>query len=202
MTLHEGSSIGRQGRAQARGDVVPALGLNRSVKRVFDVVAAVTGLTLFSPIVLITSIAIKLDSRGPIFCRETQYGYKRPIRVLKFRSQTTCVEGGRGNSRVTQVGRILRRSGIDKLPQLFNVLTGDMSIVGPRPFVTRPDMFENYPAPLLISGVKPGLIGYGQITESLRELSTTEQRINDDLRYAQNWSLFLDIKLVLTKLFT
>jgi lipopolysaccharide/colanic/teichoic acid biosynthesis glycosyltransferase len=200
MTLHEGSSIGRQG--SARGDAAPALGLNRSAKRVFDVLAAVTGLTLFSPIILIASIAIKLDSRGPIFCRETQYGYKRPIRVLKFRSQTTCVEGGRGNSRVTQVGRILRRSGIDKLPQLFNVLAGDMSIVGPRPFVTRPDQFENYPTPLLISGVKPGLIGYGRNNEFRRGFSTTEQRINDDLHYAQNWSLFLDIKLILTKLFT
>jgi lipopolysaccharide/colanic/teichoic acid biosynthesis glycosyltransferase len=98
------------------------------------------GLILFAPILLIASIAIKLDSRGPIFIRKTLYRYdNRAIKVLKFRVVTTCVEGDRINPRVTQVGQILSETGIDELPQLFNVLRGEMSIVGPRPYASRQD---------------------------------------------------------------
>jgi polysaccharide biosynthesis protein PslA len=91
------------------------------------------GLTLFAPILLITAIAIKLDTLGPIFIRKTLYRYdNRAIKVLKFRVVTTGVEGDRVNSGVTRVGQILSQSGIDELPQLFNVLRGEMSIFGRR----------------------------------------------------------------------
>jgi len=124
MALHGDNSIGR---------LSTVFGLGERVKRVVDIVAATVGLILFSPILLITSIAIKLDSQGPIFIREVRYAYNnRAIQVLKFRVVTTCVEGNRINARVTQLGQIVSQAGIDELPQFFNVLRGEMSIVGRR----------------------------------------------------------------------
>jgi putative colanic acid biosysnthesis UDP-glucose lipid carrier transferase len=108
-------------------------GLGERVKRLIDIEAAIIGLILFSPILLITSIAIKLDSQGPIFIREVRYACNnREIQVLKFRVVTTCMEGNRIKARVTQLGQIVSQSGIDELPQFFNVLRGEMSIVGRR----------------------------------------------------------------------
>ena len=101
---------------------------------------------------------------------------------------------------MTPVGRILRRTGIDELPQLLNVLRGEMSIVGPRPYTSRQDLFENRLMPLL--NVKPGMTGWSQITESREGLRTTEQRIIDDLHYVENWSLLLDIKIILMTAFS
>jgi lipopolysaccharide/colanic/teichoic acid biosynthesis glycosyltransferase len=127
MTLDGDKSIARVSRAT----VVLAFGLNERVKRLFDIVAATMGLILFSPILLVTSIAIKLVSQGPIFIRETLYGYNnRAIQVLKFRVVTACAEGNRIDPRVIQVAQILSQTGIDELPQLFDVLRGEMSIVG------------------------------------------------------------------------
>ena len=124
MALHGDNSIGQLGTV---------FGLGERVKRVIDIVAATVSLILFSPILLITSIAIKLDSQGPIFIREVRYGYNnRAIQVLKFRVATTCVEGSRITARVTQLGQMVRQSGIDELPQFLNVLRGEMSIVGRR----------------------------------------------------------------------
>jgi lipopolysaccharide/colanic/teichoic acid biosynthesis glycosyltransferase len=133
MTSNGDESIGGVSGATVRNGIIPAFGLDERVKRAFDIVAATMGLIILSPILLITSIAIKLDSQGPIFIRETLYGYSnRAIQVLKFRVMTTCVEGNRINPRVTQVGQIVSQAGIDELPQLFNVLRGEMSIVGRR----------------------------------------------------------------------
>ena len=111
--------------------------------------AATMGLTLFSPLLLITSIAIKLDAPGPILVRETLYGYKnRPIQILGFRLVATCTENDRTSPRLTRVGRILSQTGIDELPRLFNVLRGEMSIVGPPPCPRRD---------ALLNRVKPGM---------------------------------------------
>lgn len=201
MALRDDGSIGRQGGVRLLAHVVSSLGVRRRAKRIFDIGAAATSLILLSPIILIVSVAVKIESRGPFFSRETLYGYGiRPIRALKFRSVKACVEANRLNSRVTPVGRILRRTGIDELPQLLNVLRGEMSIVGPRPYTSRQDLFENRLMPLL--NVKPGMTGWSQITESREGLRTTEQRIIDDLHYVENWSLLLDIKIILMTAFS
>ena len=198
MALHDDSSVGRHSRG--RVSAAPALGPGGRIKRLFDIVTATTGLFLLSPIILVAAVAIKLDSRGPIFSREIAYGYKnRAFRVLKFRSATVCAKASRNNSHVTRVGRVLRQTGIDDLPKLLNVLGGAMSIVGPRPYARRRDLFEIRLMPLL-HGVKPGLTGWAQINEYRKGFTTTEQRINDDLYYVKNWSLFLDIKIILLTL--
>lgn len=168
--------------------------LNRCVRRLFDIIAATAGLALLSPLFLIVCVAIKLDSRGPIFLRQVRFGYKnRAIDVLTFRSVTSDTEANKG---ITRVGRIVRRSGIDRLPQLFNVLHGDMSIVGPRPCADRDGLLKNE-LMQLIKDVKPGMTGLAQIAETRGRLRTREQLIKDDLFYVENKSLFLDIKIIL-----
>jgi len=196
MAVRGGGSVGRDSRGRVLGGAVPALRPGGRVKRVCDIVAASGVLALLSPIILVVSIAIKLDSRGPIFSRETAYGHKnRAFRVLKFRSVTAGAEAGPSHSKVTRVGRVLRQTGVDELPQLLNVLSGAMSIVGPRPYARRQDLLENRLAPSL-DGVKPGLTGWAQINESREGFWTMERRINEDLYYVKNWSLFLDIKII------
>jgi hypothetical protein len=152
--------------APADRGVLPVFRLGPVAKRMIDIAAATLGLLLFSPILLIASIAIKLDSRGPVLIRETRYGYKnRPIQLLRFRLVTACAENDRTSPRLTRVGRILNQTGIDELPQLFNVLRGQMSIAGPRPCC--------HPRASL-NGVRPGMIGWAQI------VATREQRPDAD----------------------
>ena len=202
MAFGDNGWIGKNSRRRALGDGVAASGLGGGIKRAFDIIAGIASLILASPVILIVSMAIKLDSRGPIFSRETLYGYKnRPIVVLKFRSTMACPERDQTNFRATRVGRVLRQAGIDQLPRLFNVLVGEMSIVGPHPYARPHDLFEKRLVPLL-DGVKPGLTGWAQFIESRQGLRTTDQRINDDLYYVENWSLSLDIKIVLMTLFS
>ena len=166
-------------------------------KRVFDIVVATLKIVLFAPILLITSIAIKLDSPGPILIRETLFGYrKRAIRVHRFRFVTHCAETRPIAPRLTRVGRTLRQTGIGELPRLFSVLLGDMSIIGPPPFLNQQD-FSEFPPASLLENVKPGMIDCAGPAEP----RTAEQRVNDDLYYAANWSLYLDIKIILTALF-
>ena len=132
MASGGGKSTGRESDAAALGDVVAAFGPARRIKRTIDVVLAAMGLILFSPILLITSIAIKLDSRGPIFIREPQFGCEnRAIQVFKFRSVVDCGEGDHNKPlRLSRVGQIIRQTGIDELPLFFNVLRGEMPIIG------------------------------------------------------------------------
>ena len=150
MAFSDGKSSGRGNSALALGGDAPAFRLYQPAKRLFDIAAATMGLILFLPLLLITSIAIKLDSRGPILVRETLYGYKnRPIQVLGFRLVAAYAENDRTSPRLTRVGQILSQTGIDELPRLFNVLRGDMSIVGPPP---RPHRNA------LLNRVKPGIV--------------------------------------------
>jgi Undecaprenyl-phosphate glucose phosphotransferase len=192
----------------------PLTPFNRAIKRAFDVAAAIAGLIVISPLFVIVSLAIKLDSRGPVFFRQTRHGYNNePIRVLKFRSMTVMEEGDnfrpvtRHDPRVTRLGRLLRHTNIDELPQLFNVLVGDMSLVGPRPHATS----QNEVFAELISSfsrrhnVKPGITGWAQVNGYRGETDTLEKmlrRVEHDLYYIDNWSLLLDLKIIVMTLFS
>ena len=192
----------------------PLSSFDRFIKRLFDIVAAIAGLILFSPLLLCAAAAIKLDSPGPILFRQTRHGYnKQAIGVLKFRTMTTLEDGSdfkqvrRNDDRVTALGRILRRSNIDELPQLINVLMGQMSIVGPRPHATaHNDMFEGRILPFARRhNVKPGITGWAQVNGARGETDTVEkmqERIEYDLYYIDNWSFLFDIKIIVMTLFS
>lgn len=185
-----------------------------ALKRAFDLIVATLGLLMLSPLLAIVSIAIKLDSPGPILFRQTRHGYNNEaIQVFKFRTMRTMETGHaftqavRNDPRVTNIGRVLRRSSIDELPQLFNVLRGDMSIVGPRPHATsHNNMFEALIPPLSRRHkVKPGITGWAQVNGSRGETNTVEKmrrRVELDLHYIDNWSLLLDCKIVMLTLFS
>src|SRR6185437_454274 len=170
--------------------------LERGIKRAFDVILSGAGLVVFSPTVLAVSIAIKLDSRGPIFVRVTRYDYENQIvQVLKFRSRKADDTG----SHVTRAGHILGRTGINELLQLFNVLRGEMSIVGPHLNATRQNILQDKIRRLSRRQVKPGIIGWAQVHGYGGETGSTEyikQRIEYDLYYIENWSLLLDVKII------
>ncbi len=184
------------------------------LKRAFDIVVAIAGLILFSPLFLCAAAAIKLDTHGPVFFRQTRHGYnKQAIGVLKFRTMTTLENGSdfrqvrKNDDRVTAVGRIFRRTNIDELPQLINVLIGEMSIVGPRPHATaHNDMFEGRILPFARRhNVKPGITGWAQVNGARGETDTIEKmqdRVKYDLYYIDNWSFFFDIKIVVMTLFS
>ncbi|WP_439375560.1 undecaprenyl-phosphate glucose phosphotransferase [Bradyrhizobium sp. DASA03120] len=192
----------------------PLTPFNRAIKRAFDVVAAITGLVLTSPFFVILPLAIKLDSRGPVFFRQTRHGYNNePIRVLKFRTMAVMEEGdnfrsvSRHDPRVTRLGRFLRRTNIDELPQLFNVLVGNMSIVGPRPHPTaQNELFAELIASFFRRhNVKPGITGWAQVNGYRGDTDTLEKmqrRVEHDLYYIDNWSLLFDLRIILLTLFS
>lgn len=190
----------------------PLTPFNRAIKRAFDIAAAIAGLIIASPLFVIVPLAIKLDSRGPVLFRQTRHGYNNEcIRVLKFRTMTVMEEGDnfkpvvRHDPRVTRLGHFLRRTNIDELPQLFNVLAGDMSLVGPRPHATsQNEVF----AELILSfsrrhNVKPGITGWAQVNGHRGDTDTLEKmqrRVEHDLYYIDNWSILLDLKIMVMTL--
>jgi putative colanic acid biosynthesis UDP-glucose lipid carrier transferase len=186
----------------------PIYGVDGCFKRAFDVVFSILGLILSAPIMAMAALAIKLNSAGPILFRQRRYGLDgQEILVWKFRTMTTMDDGKdvkqatRNDPRVTEVGRFLRRTSLDELPQLFNVLSGSMSLVGPRPYaVAHNEQFRS-----LIRGymlrhkVKPGITGLAQVLGSRLETDTVEKmraRIELDHRYIRDWSLWLDLKIM------
>jgi Undecaprenyl-phosphate glucose phosphotransferase len=183
-----------------------------AIKRSFDVFTATAGLIFLAPLLLAASLAIKLDSRGPVFFRQTRHGFNNePIRVIKFRTMTTSEDGDqftqavKDDVRVTRVGRFLRRTNIDELPQLINVLRGSMSIVGPRPHPTALNkFFEAKIAPFSRRHVvKPGITGWAQVNGLRGETDTFEkmqQRVQHDLYYVDNWTFLFDMKIILLTL--
>jgi Undecaprenyl-phosphate glucose phosphotransferase len=186
-----------------------------AIKRTFDIVVATLALIALSPLLLITALAIKLDSRGDIFFRQLRHGYNnRVIWVFKFRSMKVAEDDDRtfiptteNDGRVTIMGRMLRRTNIDELPQLFNVLYGDMSIVGPRPHATiHNEVFEGRILPFARRhNVKPGITGWAQVNGCRGPADTLEmmqRRVDYDLYYIDNWSFFLDLKIMLMTLFS
>jgi undecaprenyl-phosphate galactose phosphotransferase/putative colanic acid biosynthesis UDP-glucose lipid carrier transferase len=181
----------------------------RLAKRALDVGLAGSLLLLLSPFLLAMAVAIKLDSPGPAIFRQRRGGFDgRQFVIFKFRTMTALEDGGsiaqarQSDPRVTKIGRMLRRTSIDELPQLLNVLRGDMSLVGPRPHALAHD--EEYGdrirAYALRRHVKPGLTGAAQVAglrgETAR-LDDMERRIDRDLWYINNWSLCLDLKILL-----
>jgi lipopolysaccharide/colanic/teichoic acid biosynthesis glycosyltransferase len=172
-------------------------------KRVFDIVVGISGLILFSPIFLLSSLAIRLVSREPIFCRKIRHGYgNQTFRLLTFRcatTQTTDIAG------VTSIGFILRSSGIDGLPRLIDVLCGKMSIVGPPPYETLPGaMFDEQLSRFSQQwNVKPGLTGWAQVNgcrDASNSFTAMRRRIEYDLYYVENWSLLFDLQIILMTL--
>ncbi|QKV18327.1 undecaprenyl-phosphate glucose phosphotransferase [Oricola thermophila] len=181
-------------------------------KRSFDVVFSLLGIVAFSPVMLVTAIAIKLDSRGPVIFRQKRYGFNNDeIWVYKFRSMYTdqCDPSARamvtkGDPRVTRVGRIIRKTSIDELPQFFNVLRGELSLVGPRPHaITAQAANRLYNE--VVDGyfarhrVKPGVTGWAQINGWRGETDTDDKirkRTEFDLYYIENWSVLFDLKIL------
>jgi Undecaprenyl-phosphate glucose phosphotransferase len=178
------------------------------VKRCFDVIGATSVLLLLSPLMLLTALLIKLDSHGPVLFFQTRNGFNgRAFRIVKFRTMNVLEDGNvirqatRTDPRVTRLGRWLRRTNIDELPQLFNVLNGDMSLIGPRPHAVAHNneydkLIANY---ALRNHVKPGITGWAQVNGHRGETSTTalmEQRVACDLWYINHWSMWLDIRIL------
>jgi lipopolysaccharide/colanic/teichoic acid biosynthesis glycosyltransferase len=192
MALHEDRSV--RPRVSTKPLVSPRL--RGHAKRMFDVVASTGALAILSPLIVVVAAAIKLESRGPIFIRETAYGYKnRPIQVLKFRTIRICGEAE--CSRESLLGHALLRSGIEGIPRLFNVLRGDMSIVGPRLYADPEHLVDHGIVPML-GDVKPGIATWGLDADG--GLDPIQQRINADLHYAKSWSPLLDIKIIFAAL--
>jgi len=180
-----------------------------ALKRAFDLAAAGVGVVLISPLLVLIAALIKLDSRGPVLFKQQRYGYNRiPFPVYKFRTMTaqssneSFRQATRNDPRVTRVGRILRRLSLDELPQLFNVLSGTMSLVGPRP---HPVELDEQFAPLIAHyttrhKVKPGITGLAQVKGHRGETGSTARmhdRISHDVFYLNHWSFWLDIKILL-----
>lgn len=182
---------------------------DRFLKRAFDIVVATTLLTILWPVLLVVAALIKLDSPGPVLFRQMRLGFNNePIPVLKFRSMSCLDEAREGfrqavrnDPRVTRVGRVLRRTNIDELPQLLNVLRGEMSLVGPRPHaVAHNHMFADQIRRMFRRhNVKPGITGWAQVNGLRGETDTFEKmqkRIEHDLYYVDNWSFFFDLKIL------
>ena len=183
----------------------PMRGVASVVKRILDIGAALFCITLFAPLLPLIAVAVRLSSPGPIFYRQERMGLDgRSFELLKFRSMVDNAERATGpvwteerDPRVTAVGNLLRKFSLDELPQFFNVLRGDMSMVGPRP--ERPhfvqDFREHIPRYMLRHRVRAGITGWAQVN-GWRGNTSLERRIQYDLYYIENWSLALDLKIL------
>jgi putative colanic acid biosynthesis UDP-glucose lipid carrier transferase len=187
---------------------------DRQLKRFFDLLLSGAGLLLISPLLVAIAIAVRLSSPGPILFMQDRYGLDgRPFKIYKFRTMRVMEAGdtpglrqaSRHDPRVTPVGRVLRCWSLDELPQLFNVLKGEMSLVGPRPHAVEHNEHyrQHIPGYMQRHTFKPGITGLAQIQGWRGETTTMQamaQRIDADLRYARDWSLKLDIKILLKTL--
>ena len=183
---------------------------NAFIKRAMDIVGSLLCIVLFSPIMLAAAIAVKLSSPGPIIFKQERVGlHNRTFKMYKFRSMTVQKASEevskwttKNDVRVTPVGRFIRKTSIDELPQLFNVLKGDMSLIGPRP--ERPffvDKFkEEIPRYMIKHQVRPGMTGWAQVN-GLRGDTSIRKRIELDLFYIENWSVSFDIRILFLTVF-
>ncbi|MDG9924020.1 MULTISPECIES: undecaprenyl-phosphate glucose phosphotransferase [unclassified Pseudomonas] len=191
---------------------LPLRGWSPLIKRIEDLFLASLALVLLAPVMLGLALAIKLDSPGPVLFRQKRYGYNnRLIEVYKFRSMYHQMADAnaerqtiRGDARVTRVGSFIRRTSLDELPQLFNVVLGSMSMVGPRPHATATkaagilfeEAVEQYSAR---HRVKPGITGWAQVNGYRGETDTLEKiekRVEYDLEYIENWSVWFDLYII------
>lgn len=198
--------LARFGQASALSLTSAPLGpVQALTKRAFDLVAASTALVLLSPLLLVIALLIKRDSPGPVFFRQRRRGYNlEEFRIWKFRTMSTMDDGNvivqatRGDARITRIGHVLRTLNLDELPQLINVVTGEMSLVGPRPHAIAHDaQFETRIAKYRRRlNVRPGITGWAQVN-GLRGPTETDEamraRVEHDLYYIDNWSLALDL---------
>jgi putative colanic acid biosynthesis UDP-glucose lipid carrier transferase len=191
----------------------PFRGRGGVLKRIEDIVLGSAILLLISLPMVAIAVAIKLTSRGPALFRQRRYGLNgKEIRVFKFRTMTVCEDGPkvaqatRDDRRITPLGRFLRRTSLDELPQFLQVITGEMSIVGPRPHAVAHNeeyrsIIQGY---MLRHKVKPGITGWAQVNGwrgETPEVSMMEKRVRHDLDYIKNWSLFLDVKIIFLTIF-
>jgi len=183
---------------------------NRLLKRLVDIVLSGFGLLILLPMTPFIALVVKFDSPGPLFYRQERIGEDgKPFTIYKFRSmrsdaemETGPVWAGKEDHRRTRVGRFLRNTNIDELPQLWNVFKGDMSLVGPRP--ERPyfvgQFREDIPRYMGRHQIKSGLTGWAQVN-GLRGSTSVEERTKFDLYYIENWSLFLDLRIIFKTFF-
>ena len=184
--------------------------LNKWMKRGVDIFGAIVAIILFSPVMIVTAIMIKKTSPGPLIFSQERVGLQnRPFKMYKFRSMIVQDEKKekkgwttKDDPRVTTVGRFIRKTSIDELPQLFNVLRGDMSLVGPRP--ERPQFVEKFkeeiPRYMIKHQVRPGLTGWAQVN-GYRGDTSIKKRIEHDLYYIENWTLGFDFKIIFLTFF-
>ncbi len=184
--------------------------LNWWMKRLVDIVVSLVGLVVASPVMLIAAIAVGCSSRGPIIFKQERIGlHNKPFQMYKFRTMEVQKPSAeekkwttRDDPRVTRVGRVLRRTSIDELPQLFNILKGDMSVVGPRP--ERPHFVEQFkeeiPRYMVKHQVRPGLTGWAQIN-GYRGDTSIKKRIEFDIFYIENWTMSFDVKIMFLTIF-
>lgn len=184
--------------------------LNRMIKRIIDIIGSIVALILFSPIMLVVAILVKKSSPGPILFAQERIGLgNKPFKMYKFRSmgvQDPKKEAKqwttKNDARVTPIGKIIRKTSLDELPQFWNVLRGDMSLIGPRP--ERPLFVEKFkeeiPRYMIKHQVRPGITGWAQVN-GFRGDTSIRGRIEHDLYYIENWSLGLDIKILFLTFF-
>ena len=203
------SSVYRSRRSRRSRFVEPSASIR---KRLFDIVAASSALLFLAPLLIVIAIMIKLTSRGPVLFFQYRYGFRnRFFKIYKFRSMRSSAgdrsgvrQTVQGDSRVTAIGKILRKTSLDEIPQLINVIKGDMSLVGPRPHV--PGMLaaqllyeDLVPYYFQRHSARPGITGLAQISGcrgSTVEAGRAISRIDYDLEYIEKWSLLMDIKII------
>lgn len=183
---------------------------NSFIKRCVDIFGSLVGIVLFSPIMLIVAVLIKSTSKGPLIYKQDRVGlHNKPFKMYKFRSMVVQKETEekkcwttKGDARVTSVGKFIRKTSIDELPQFFNILKGDMSLIGPRP--ERPFFVEKFkeeiPRYMVKHQVRPGLTGWAQVS-GYRGDTSIMKRIEYDLYYIENWTLGFDIKILFLTFF-
>ncbi|HTW35605.1 MAG TPA: exopolysaccharide biosynthesis polyprenyl glycosylphosphotransferase [Rhizomicrobium sp.] len=202
-------ALPRLGGRQARGKNLRRRLSDRPAKRVFDLTVAAMLIVLLAPVMAAIALLVRLDSRGPVFFRQTRTGLRgRPFAIIKFRSMAvledgeSIVQATKDDSRTTRLGRILRKTSLDELPQLFNVLRGEMSLVGPRPHAIAHDrhygaLIDNY---AIRQRVKPGITGWAQVNGfrgATPTLALMQARIRHDVWYAQRAGLAFDLRILL-----
>ncbi len=173
------------------------------IKRFFDLTVSLIGLIIILPLLLLIALAIKLDSKGPVFFKQERFGLNaRTFTIYKFRSMYLGAEKGgvyeaENDPRVTRVGRVLRRTSINELPQFINIIRGDMSLIGPRPVLTyHPWPLEQYTAEQKKRfNVRPGVTGWAQV--SGRKNLMWDRRIEHDIEYVENLSFGFDLNIFL-----
>ena len=177
--------------------------MQKIIKRIMDIFGSLLGFAILSPLFLIIPVIIKLNSKGKIFFKQSRLGKNEKIFSLyKFRTMKELKDEHRDlipeGDRITKIGRFLRRLSLDEIPELWNVLKGDMSLVGPRPLLV--EYLERYtPEQARRHEVKPGITGWAQVTG--RNAITWEEKFKYDVWYVDNWSLWLDIKIIFITIF-